>query len=280
MRITIQHISCLIFLLLVGTQITTAQNERQLARLGNERMEAGDYEKAVEYYNRALEINPDMPKVRYNIALAKYKSEAYEEAAEKFNELSVSSDDKQLKSKAYHNLGNSFLKQEKWQEGAEAFKKALMNDPTDEDARYNLSYALRKIQEEEDQDDNEDEDDDQDDDQDDEDENEDEGDDDEDGEDDEDGDEENEEDQDEEGDDENEDEQDQDDGDDEEDEDGSDQDEGDDEQEQDGEQPDQLSQEDVERLLDAMMNEERQVQESLEQQKGQSVQGRQIEKEW
>lgn len=257
---------------MVGTEITCAQNEREFARMGNKALEAGKYDEALEFYNKALNVKPDMPEVKYNMALAKLKSEEYEEAAEKFNEVTLSSNDKNLKSKAFHNMGNSFLHQEKWQEGADAFKKALMNNPTDEDSRYNLSYALKKLQEQQEEEEDENEDDENDDDSSDEDENDD-GDEDEDGSD---------QDEDQEGDDENDGEGNDDDGDEEEDDDeGSDQnDEGEDEQDEQGQQPNQLSQEDAERLLDALLNEERQVQEGLDKKKGQPVKGRQIEKEW
>lgn len=267
---------------MVGTEITRAQNEREFARMGNKALEAGKYDEALEFYNKALNVKPDMPEVKYNMALAKLKSEEYEEAAEKFNEVTLSSNDKNLKSKAFHNMGNSFLHQEKWQEGADAFKKALMNNPTDEDSRYNLSYALKKLQEQQEDEEDENEDDENNDDENNDDENDDDSsdeDENDDGDEDEDG---SDQDEDQDGDDEEDGEGNDDDGDEEEDGDeGSDQnDEGEDEQDEQGQQPNQLSQEDAERLLDALLNEERQVQEGLDKKKGQPVKGRQIEKEW
>lgn len=277
MRKVAAHIVLILLLVLAGTEIARAQNERDIARLGNKALEAGNYEEAIEHFDRALKKNPDRPGIKYNRALAQYKSEQYEEAAEKFNEVTLSTDDKKLKSKAFHNMGNSFLQQEKWQEGADAFKKALMNNPADEDSRYNLSYALKKIQEQEDPEDEENEDEEnedeesEDDDSEDDDENDD-GDEDEDGSD---------QDDDEEGEDENDGDDNDDDGEeDQDDEEGSDQDEDNDEDQNEQQQPDQLSQEDVDRILDALLNEERQIQEGLKKEKGQPVKGRQIEKEW
>ena len=48
-------------------------------------------------------------------------------------------------SKAYYNLGNSYLKSEKYQESVDAYKMALRQNPKDDDARYNLAYALAKL---------------------------------------------------------------------------------------------------------------------------------------
>ncbi len=266
--------------MMVGTVNAKAQNEREYARMGNKALEAGNYEEALQYFDEALKEKPDWAEVKYNRALAQYKSEEYEEAAEKFNEVTLSASDKKLKSKAFHNMGNSLLKQEKWQESAEAFKKALMNNPADEDSRYNLSYALQKIQQQQEEQENEENEDEENKDEESEDEDSSDQDENEDGNEDDDGSDQDEDEED--GEDENSGEAQNEDGEDEEDDEGgSDQnDEGDEEEEQQQPQPNQLSQEDVDRILDALLNEERQVQEGLNKEKGQPVKGKQIEKEW
>ena len=45
------------------------------------------------------------------------------------------------KARSFHNLGNSLLKAEKYEESIEAYKQALRHDPQDADTKYNLSYA-------------------------------------------------------------------------------------------------------------------------------------------
>ncbi|HET6991741.1 MAG TPA: tetratricopeptide repeat protein, partial [Bacteroidia bacterium] len=44
-----------------------------------------------------------------------------------------------------HNLGNSMLQQQKYQESINAYKQALKLKPNDEETRYNLAYAQSKL---------------------------------------------------------------------------------------------------------------------------------------
>ena len=45
------------------------------------------------------------------------------------------------KHKAYHNLGNTFMNDKKYQEAVESYKEALRNNPKDDETRYNLALA-------------------------------------------------------------------------------------------------------------------------------------------
>jgi Ca-activated chloride channel homolog len=46
------------------------------------------------------------------------------------------------RAKVHHNIGNSLLKSNKIQESIESYKTALKHNPDDADTKYNLSYAL------------------------------------------------------------------------------------------------------------------------------------------
>ncbi len=59
-----------------------------------------------------------------------------------------STDDKSLKHKSYHNLGNIMMEEEQYQMAVDAYKDALRNNPTDEETRYNLAYAKSKLEDE------------------------------------------------------------------------------------------------------------------------------------
>jgi hypothetical protein len=50
------------------------------------------------------------------------------------------------KAKIFHNLGNTFLKSQKLQESIGAYKEALKINPNDLETKYNLSYALKQMQ--------------------------------------------------------------------------------------------------------------------------------------
>src|SRR4029079_12787248 len=54
-----------------------------------------------------------------------------------------------LKAQAFYNLGNAFLKKEKFKEAVEAYKRTLALDPRDQRAKWNLEIALRKQKDQE-----------------------------------------------------------------------------------------------------------------------------------
>lgn len=53
------------------------------------------------------------------------------------------------KVQSHFNIGNAFLKQKRYKEAIKAYKNALKMDPFNEQTRYNLSQALRKLKQSE-----------------------------------------------------------------------------------------------------------------------------------
>ncbi len=49
------------------------------------------------------------------------------------------------KAKLYYNIGNSLLKSQKIKESVGAYKESLKLNPNDQQAKYNLSYALNML---------------------------------------------------------------------------------------------------------------------------------------
>ncbi|MDO8627759.1 MAG: tetratricopeptide repeat protein, partial [Candidatus Diapherotrites archaeon] len=54
-------------------------------------------------------------------------------------------------SKAYHNLGNSYLKQKEFEKSINAYKNALKKNMDDEETRYNLAYAQKMLKQQQEQ---------------------------------------------------------------------------------------------------------------------------------
>ncbi|MGB0948702.1 MAG: tetratricopeptide repeat protein, partial [Marinirhabdus sp.] len=63
------------------------------------------------------------------------------EAMLRFKQAATTATSKVEKHKAFHNLGNTFMNEKKYQEAVEAYKSALRNNPKDEETRYNLALA-------------------------------------------------------------------------------------------------------------------------------------------
>ena len=101
-------------------------------------------------YRKALNKKPNDVKWNFNLADAIYKQGRFDEAAGKFGELADKMEIPEEKARVYHNMGNSQLMNSKVDESIESYKKALRQNPTDLETKYNLAYAqfLKKKQEE------------------------------------------------------------------------------------------------------------------------------------
>src|SRR6185436_2984911 len=62
-------------------------------------------------------------------------------------EKAITSGDSPLNEKIYFNRGNTFFQMGKYQEAIESYKKALELTPSDKEAKHNLELALKKLQE-------------------------------------------------------------------------------------------------------------------------------------
>lgn len=133
-----------LFLLFISSHLK-AQPDKPLVRKGNSMYDKQKFADAETQYRKGLEKNRDSYEGAFNLGDALYKQQKYDEATGYFQNLTQKSKTKEEESNAWYNLGNSYLKGEKYKESVEAYKNALKKNPADEDARYNLSYALNKM---------------------------------------------------------------------------------------------------------------------------------------
>ena len=126
----------------------TAQQERKFIREGNELFQKMDLEKAEVEYRKAADQNSDSFEAAFNMADALYKQEKYDEALAQFSRLAQQETDKERLGAIYHNIGNTLLAMEKTQESIEAYKESLRNRPSSVPTKYNLEYARSKQQQE------------------------------------------------------------------------------------------------------------------------------------
>lgn len=138
------HIS-LLFLTLTAF----GQKGNDLITEGNKLYEKGEFGEAEVRYRKAEAEKGDPFVSRFNLGTSLFRQNRFEEAASAFQQLPSTTEDRKQKAAAYHNLGNSLMKMEKYKESVDAYKQALRHDPKDEDSKYNLSYARRMIQEQE-----------------------------------------------------------------------------------------------------------------------------------
>ena len=122
-----------------------AQNERTYIRQGNELYQQKKYKEAAEKYAKALNIKSDYLAAYLNQGNVFYQQDSLDAATKQYELAANLATDKNIKAQAYHNLGNTLLKAGKYKESIEAYKNALRNNPNDADTRYNMAYAQSKI---------------------------------------------------------------------------------------------------------------------------------------
>lgn len=149
---------------------------RELVKQGNGQLHAGNYDQAIETYQRAAELLPDSPEIAYNQAIGHYRKGEFERAREMFI-TSLKTRDPDLEAGAKFNLGNcayaaALGKRENIPEALQElqsailhYKDAIETNPHDLDARINIEMAQllmkdlldkqKQQEEEQDQEDNE-----------------------------------------------------------------------------------------------------------------------------
>ena len=80
----------------------------------------------------------------YNLGNSIYRQNQQGEAQIKYIQALEVAKTKEEKHRIYHNLGNTFMLEKKYDLAADAYKNALRNNPNDEETRYNYALAKRK----------------------------------------------------------------------------------------------------------------------------------------
>ncbi|MBR6491048.1 MAG: tetratricopeptide repeat protein [Bacteroidales bacterium] len=126
-----------------------SQSERSLVRRGNRDIEKERYHDAEIKYRKALEENRLMEEAGFNLGNSLYLQDKYQEADSQYYDIASRAKNDSLKEASYYNLGNSFYKSEQYEGAVQAYKQALRLNPDDEDARYNLAMAQKKLKDSE-----------------------------------------------------------------------------------------------------------------------------------
>jgi Ca-activated chloride channel homolog len=140
-------IKFLILFLLFAGLIGYAQQEKNILVEGNEAYKKKNYLQAEKNYKEALEKKRNYTRANYNLGNTYYRQGKFENAGGQYDVMLNSTNNKDTLSRVYHNMGNSYLKQKKYQEAVNAYKNSLKMNPKDEETRYNLAFALKKLKE-------------------------------------------------------------------------------------------------------------------------------------
>ncbi|MGP1362910.1 MAG: tetratricopeptide repeat protein [Bacteroides sp.] len=129
------------------------QEAAKFLRKGNGEYKAGKYYEAELEYRKAQELDGASSKAQFNLGASLFQQEKYDEALKSFQGLAGRTDlDASVRASSLYNLGNTYFKQKQYKESLAAYKEALRLEPDSKDIKYNMSAALRKLQEEQQQD--------------------------------------------------------------------------------------------------------------------------------
>lgn len=137
----------LTILLALAVASLHAQEAERALRQGNSDYKAGNLAGAIEAYGKADKDERGM----FNLGNAFYRQDSLGDAQRSFENAASMAKLPADQARAYHNLGNSFLRQGNFPEAITAYKEALKRVPSDEDTRYNLAYAQKLLQKQEQQ---------------------------------------------------------------------------------------------------------------------------------
>jgi Ca-activated chloride channel family protein len=117
---------------------------------GNLLFSQGKYSDAEKSYLDAQIDNPGRPEILYNLGNSLIKQEKYDQGILALRQ-SMGEGDRVLKENSWFNSGNALFLMGNYKDSAQAFIQALKLNPTDRDAKHNLEIALRKLKEQEQQ---------------------------------------------------------------------------------------------------------------------------------
>jgi Ca-activated chloride channel family protein len=119
----------------------SAQEEKKFIRQGNDQYKENKFADSEVSYRKAIDKNKQSKEAGFNLGDALYKQNKYDEAGKEFLDNSSLMTNNSKKSANLYNLGNSLLKSNKIQESIEAYKNSLKLSPGNKEAKYNLAYA-------------------------------------------------------------------------------------------------------------------------------------------
>ena len=138
-------------LLLAGTLLSRGQAYQSGIKEGNKAFEKNVFDEAEIKYKQATSDKPDGFEGWFNLGDALYKQQRFDEALSAFQKSQETASTDVQKANALHNMGNVHAAQQQYQQAIEAYKNALRHNPNDDETRYNLAKALRELKQQQQQ---------------------------------------------------------------------------------------------------------------------------------
>ena len=123
----------------------------QAIKRGNTHYKAEAYDAALEAYQSAAKDRPEDAISRYNLGTALYQKKQFEKASDEFRR-SLDAADPIYRAQGYYNLGNAQVQLNDIEGAIRSYKSALRLNPADLDTKHNLELALERLEQKSQQD--------------------------------------------------------------------------------------------------------------------------------
>ncbi|WP_027377766.1 tetratricopeptide repeat protein [Kaistella palustris] len=133
--------------LMAGLFLSAQENYNTLVFEGNKEFNKKNYETSASKYTEAVKRNDKDFTAHYNLGNALYKRKLYEEAKAEYEKAGERAATLQDKAAALYNLGNANMQLNDSKKAADLYKKALKQDPYNENIRKNYEIAMLKEKE-------------------------------------------------------------------------------------------------------------------------------------
>lgn len=158
----VQNLMLFVVLCSSTLEVTGNNDDKNHTRRGNRLYEDSLFVKAEVEYRKAIDKNPNLKETTYNLGNALIMQQKADEALKQYinaaslikvNERNIAENEDERKDLAYiyHNMGVVLQGSKQLDQCIEAYKKALKNNPTDHETRYNLALAMKQKKEQDQQ---------------------------------------------------------------------------------------------------------------------------------
>jgi tetratricopeptide (TPR) repeat protein len=134
-------------LVLLFSLVMNGQEKDKNLPEGNEAFTEKNYMDAETNYRISASKFPKKSNSYYNLGNTIYTINQPAEAKFAYQNAIKNATSRTEKHQAFHNLGNVFMKEKNYQGAVEIYKQALINDPSDEETRYNYALAKKMLKE-------------------------------------------------------------------------------------------------------------------------------------
>lgn len=137
----------LVVSILLSVALTaSAQVDRHDVRAGNRKFRKDNWNEADISYRKALVKDSTSVAANYNLANTLYRQENYEEAEKLMKKIGDNASASANAADYWYNTGDIAIAKKDWQGAVNAFKEALLKNPSDMDAKENYIYAKKMLE--------------------------------------------------------------------------------------------------------------------------------------